>query len=281
MASARIQRKLWRWYSRSYDGLLELVPYQRLLDTTAEALACGPDDRLVDLGCGTGNLLARVAAGAGPWAWLVGVDSAASMLAAARPKLVGTDRAELVESDLLEWLAAAPSDSFDRVVSVNVLYTLDAAQRAQFWADALRILRPDGRLVVVTTDRAGFGPVLREHLQERSVLSSLRPRLLAVLGLNLAIWALEARHVFDPAPVGELVGECRRAGGQVLRTERCYGGATDGVDVLLAVEPARVDVRPRSTATGMDGSGVDEAGVDEAGVPLASSPPTLPTPTVG
>ncbi|MFM7064586.1 MAG: class I SAM-dependent methyltransferase, partial [Actinomycetes bacterium] len=111
MASSRIQQQLWHWYSRSYDGLLDLVPYQRLLDLTTEAVACGPADRLVDLGCGTGNLLARVAAAAGPGARLVGVDSSASMLGMARPKLVGTDRAELVESDLLAWLAAAPSGS--------------------------------------------------------------------------------------------------------------------------------------------------------------------------
>ena len=272
MASERIQRKLWSWYSRSYDGLLDLVPYQRLLDLTTEAVACGPADRLVDLGCGTGNLLARVASAAGPGAELVGVDSSTAMLGMARPKLVGTDRAELVESDLLEWLAAAPSGSFDRVVSVNVLYTLDAAQRERFWADAVRILRPEGRLVVVTTDRAGFGPVVKEHLAERSVLSSLRPRLLAVLGLNLAIWALEANREFDPAPVEVLVEECRAAGGRVLRTERCYGGETDGVDVLLTVELAQVDVR---TAVPTDPA------VDEDGVPYADSPPTTPTPTVG
>ena len=276
MASDRIQRKLWSWYSRSYDGLLDLVPYQRLLDLATEAVACGPADRMVDLGCGTGNLLARVAAAAGPGAELVGVDSSTAMLGMAQPKLAATDRAELVESDLLEWLAAAPSSSFDRVVSVNVLYTLDAAQRQQFWADALRILRPDGRLVVVTTDRAGFGPVVKEHLAERSVRSSLRPRLLAVLGLNLAIWALEANGEFDPAPVGVLVDECRAAGGRVLRTERCYGGETDGVDVLLTVELAQVDVRSSVPA----GPALDED-VDEDGVPYADSPPTTPTPTVG
>ena len=276
MASERIQRKLWSWYSRSYDGLLELVPYQRLLDLTTEAVSCGPSDRLVDLGCGTGNLLERVASTAGPGADLLGVDSSTAMLGMARPKLAGSDRAQLVESDLLEWLAAAPSASFDRVVSVNVLYTLDAVQREQFWADAVRILRPDGRLVVVTTDRAGFGPVVREHLAERSVVSSLKPRLLAVLGLNLAIWALEARGGFDPAPVEVLLDECRAAGGQVLRTERCYGGETDGVDVLLTVELAQVDVRVPADAPGQIGGAVDEDGV-----PYSDSPPTTPTPTVG
>jgi SAM-dependent methyltransferase len=73
MASERIQRKLWSWYSRSYDGLLDLVPYQRLLDLTTEAVACGPRDTLVDLGCGTGNLLGRITTTAGTGATLVGV----------------------------------------------------------------------------------------------------------------------------------------------------------------------------------------------------------------
>jgi hypothetical protein len=57
----------------------------------------------------------------------------------------------------------------------------------------------------------------------------------------------------------------------VLRTERCYGGETDGVDVLLTVELAQVDVR----------TNVDVPEVDDDGVPYADSPPTTPTPTVG
>lgn len=244
MASGRLQRRLWAWYSRSYDGLLDLVPYQRLLDLVEERLDLADGVRVVDLGCGTGNLLARAATALGPSARLVGVDASVEMLGRARPKLASVDRAELVAADLLDWIEAAPAASADRVVSVNVLYTMDTAQRARFWGGLVPLLAPGGRAVVVTTDRAGFGPVLREHLAERTVRQSLRPRLVAVLLLNLAIWALEARRVFDPAPLEVLVDEVRAAGGQVLRTERCYGGDVDGVDVLLVVEPAALDVRP-------------------------------------
>ncbi|MFM7067949.1 MAG: class I SAM-dependent methyltransferase [Actinomycetes bacterium] len=242
MASNRIQRRLWRWYSRYYDGLLDLIPYQRLLELVEESVACGPGDDVVDLGCGTGNLLARLTRST-QLGRVHGVDSSAAMLGTALPKLAHVDYVELVESDLLAWLAEAPTRSVDRVVSVNVLYTLTAEQRAQFWADALRILRPGGRLVVVTTDRAGFGPVVREHLAERSFWGSLTPRLVAVLGLNLAIWALETGEVFDPAPLSVLLDECVAAGANVLRTERCYGGPDDGVDVLVVAEPITVDLR--------------------------------------
>lgn len=256
MAGQRVQQRLWSLYSRYYDGLLDFVPYQRLLKLVVETVECGPTDQLVDLGCGTGNLLREIAVGAGPTVRLVGVDSSADMLRGARKKLDHVDRAQIIETDLLDWAAREPSGSVDRIVSVNVLYTLNAEQRARFWADSIRMLRPGGRLVVVTTDRAGFGPVLKEHLNERSVLQSLRPRLVAVLVLNLMIWALEARKVFDPAPLEALVNECRSAGGAVLRTERCYGGEEDGVDVMMIVEPASVDLRteesvllPRPDAT--------------------------------
>jgi len=248
MATERLQRRLWAWYSRSYDGLLDLVPYQRLLDLVVERLAASEGARVVDLGCGTGNLLGRLAGVAGPSAQLVGVDASAEMLARARPKLAPVDRAELVTADVLDWLHSAPHGTFDRIASVNVLYTMDALTRERFWAGLVPLLAPGGRAVFVTTDRAGFGPVLREHLAERSLWSSLRPRLVAVLVLNLLIWALEARQVFDPAPLDLLVAEVRAAGGQVLRTERFYGGETDGVDVLLVIEPVSVDVRHDDTA---------------------------------
>lgn len=233
--TTRAQAKLWSVYSRCYDGLLDLVPYQRLVAQVVDALDARPGDTVVDLGCGTGNTI-NALVGAVPELQVTGVDSSADMLGVAGPKLAAAD-VELVRSDLLDWLRSAPSASVDRVVSVNVLYTMHAADREVFWREAVRILRPKGRLVVVTTDREGVGPVIREHFAERSFVSSFSFRLVAVLVMNMVIWAMEARRVFDPASAATLRQECTDAGAAVLSVTRCYGGEQDGVDVLLVAEP--------------------------------------------
>jgi ubiquinone/menaquinone biosynthesis C-methylase UbiE len=233
--TTRAQARLWSVYSRCYDGLLDLVPYQRLVAQVVDALEARPGDQVVDLGCGTGNTIHALVGAVGDLQ-VTGVDSSADMLRVAGPKLADAP-VELVRSDLLDWLRAAPSASVDRVVSVNVLYTMHASDREVFWREAMRILRPGGRLVLVTTDREGVGPVIREHFAERSFLASFSFRLVAVLVMNMIIWAMEARRVFDPASEATLRQECADAGGAVQSVQRCYGGEQDGVDVLLVAEP--------------------------------------------
>jgi len=238
MAREQILRRLWSVYSRFYDGLLDLVPYQELLDDAVRELDAGAGDTVVDLGCGTGNVAAAVLR-AQPTVELVAVDSSADMLEVARRKLHSHPGARVELADVNEWLSRSPSSSADRVVSVNVLYTFDEDSRTTFWSEALRVLAPGGRLVVVTSDRAGIGPVVREHYRRRgSVRRALTPRLAAVGLLNLVIWLFESEGVFDPVPVETLRQECERAGGAVVSSWRCYGGADDGVDVTMVVEPA-------------------------------------------
>lgn len=236
MLLEKAQRLLWDVYSRCYDGLLDFIPYQRLVARVVERAELEPGHRLVDLGCGTGNALDALDR-AVPGAQLMGIDASSSMLSVARRKLAGRPSVQVREGDVLEWLRTAETDSVDRIVTVNVLYTMQADAREVFWREAVRVLAPNGRMVVVTTDRAGIGPVVREHTAERSFLSSITPRLAAVIVMNLLIWLLESRKVFDPASVETLQDECARAGGAVLSVERCYGGEIDGVDVLLVAEP--------------------------------------------
>ena len=238
------QQRLWSVYSKAYDGLLDLVPYRRLLDLVTKHLDVRPGQEVLDLGCGTANLLVQLRSQA-PGAVLVGVDSSPEMLAIARRKLGSDPLHRLVEADLLDHIESLEPHSVDRVVSVNVLYTMHAADRARFWAGALRVVRPGGRLVVVTTDRAGVGPVMREQIDEVGLLRCITPRIAVVTALNMVIWAMEVRQVFDPAPLETLVEEVEAAGGGVAATERCYGGEESGVDVLLSVEPV-VDLTTRA-----------------------------------
>jgi SAM-dependent methyltransferase len=234
---AWFETRLWSVYSRVYDGLLDLLPYRELIADVVDRLEVSHDDSVVDLGCGTGNTLTEILRRE-PGARALGVDASADMLAVAHRKLRHRTSVHLELGDLNEWLADAPSGSVDRLVSVNVLYTFDEEQRRRFWKESLRVLRPSGRLVLVTSDRAGIGPVVRDQWRRRnSVFTVLPPRLAAVAVLNLVIWAFETNDVFHPVAFEKLRHECESAGGAVIEYRRCYGGEADGVDVLLVIEP--------------------------------------------
>jgi ArsR family transcriptional regulator len=97
---------------------------------------------VADLGCGTGSLLAGLAPHAQR---VIGVDASEDMLAAARARLGGVANVELRHGSL----ESLPIDtaSVDAATMMLVLHHLAAPAAAI--AEAARILRPGGRLLVV------------------------------------------------------------------------------------------------------------------------------------
>ncbi|MDA3921141.1 MAG: methyltransferase domain-containing protein, partial [Salinisphaera sp.] len=117
--------------------------------TTRETIARLPlsaDDRLLDLGCGTGALLHRLSA-IHPINQLVGVEPVPEMRALARRKLLPA--IELYEG----WAERLPfaDAQFDIVVSCNMFHYIE--QPLDALAEIQRVLRPRGRLVI--TDWCG------------------------------------------------------------------------------------------------------------------------------
>jgi SAM-dependent methyltransferase len=105
----------------------------------AGLLAALPGDRVVDLGCGTGSTLAQVEAGLA-----LGLDVSSAALA-----LAGDTLFVLVQADLKDPLPLADA-SADRVLCHDVLECLPDPDALV--AEAARILRPGGRLVLAHTD---------------------------------------------------------------------------------------------------------------------------------
>jgi SAM-dependent methyltransferase len=134
------------------------------------------------------------------------------------------------------------------LVAVNFLYVLP--DRSRFWAEAARVLAPGGRLVAAHTDRAGFGPVVREHVQADGVRGLLRPRLLAVGLFDLVIDAVQRHGRFQFSSFEELVAEASAAGlGEAEHLGRCYGGDEDGVNVLTRFSATSTPLRVPGTAS--------------------------------
>jgi SAM-dependent methyltransferase len=138
-------RKFFAGAGGAWDELRARV-YGRGFGTEALLALLPPSWIVADLGCGTGALTAALAPRVRK---VVGVDRSASMLQAARRRTDGLGNVELHEADLAQ--LPLPGASCDAALLVLVLaYQEDPAP---VLAEAHRILRPRGRLVVVDAVR--------------------------------------------------------------------------------------------------------------------------------
>jgi ubiquinone/menaquinone biosynthesis C-methylase UbiE len=115
------------------------------IDATTRAtmarLAIAPAASVLDVGCGTGELLVRLAAKY-PNARLYGLDPVPEMLALARTKLSPKVELRVGWANELPW----PAGTFDLVVSCNMFHYIThpiAAVR-----EMERVLRPGGRIII-------------------------------------------------------------------------------------------------------------------------------------
>lgn len=131
--------------TRFYDVGVRLTMREgRWRPLIIDAVADVAPSVVVDIGCGTGALSIPIA-GRLPRARVIGVDGDPEVLEIARSKL-GADAVEWVEG----LAGALPIDDgeADAVVTSLVLHHLPLATKRELLADAHRILRPGGRLIV-------------------------------------------------------------------------------------------------------------------------------------
>jgi len=137
----------WDLYARVYDNVYQLMPYRKLLWDTLQSLELEAGMRVLDAGCGTGNLEHFMAQKDLPAVSIDAVDFSPGMLEMAAEKCRGLDFVSFQQLDLSAALPFGDA-TFDRIVSVNVLYALpnpDATLR-----ELLRVLKPSGTLVITS-----------------------------------------------------------------------------------------------------------------------------------
>jgi SAM-dependent methyltransferase len=142
--------------ARVYDRIGRLQDWQRLYEGPAIAdLLASADfehaEAVFELGCGTGGLAARLLTDhLPPSASYVGVDVSAKMIQLAAPRLQRFgDRARVRRIDGNPPLPA-PSATFDRFVAVYVFDLLAEPLARALLDEAKRLLRPSGRLCLVS-----------------------------------------------------------------------------------------------------------------------------------
>ena len=114
-------------------------------------LAPGPGRRVLDLGCGRGEvLLACARAGAE----VCGLDYAAAAVAISRETLADVPGAEVVQGDVtrLPW----PAGHFDAVLNGDVIEHVVPEDALRMLREVHRVLKPGGRLVVHTAPNRLF-----------------------------------------------------------------------------------------------------------------------------
>jgi ubiquinone/menaquinone biosynthesis C-methylase UbiE len=137
-------------FTRLYDTVVALTMREgafrgRLAAQVLDGLA--PGATVVDVGCGTGTLAIALAASG---AEVIGVDGDPEVLALARAK-PGAQAVRWREG--VATALALPGASADRVVMSLLLHHLEPASRRTALAEALRVLRPHGRLHVADWGR--------------------------------------------------------------------------------------------------------------------------------
>jgi len=148
-------------YFRRHAAQWDRIRRLHVADTAVEAairaaLADKPIRSLLDLGTGTGRMLELFGADIERG---LGLDLSLDMLALARARLdrAGLRHCSVRHGDIYD--LALPRDSFDAIIIHQVLHFLDDSARAI--AEAARVLRPGGRLLVVD-----FAPHDLEFLRE-------------------------------------------------------------------------------------------------------------------
>jgi demethylmenaquinone methyltransferase/2-methoxy-6-polyprenyl-1,4-benzoquinol methylase len=153
--------RLSRWYD-----LLAGSSERKYRDLGLQALDTKPGESALEIGYGTGHSLLRLAQSVGQDGRVCGIDLSEGMRRVARARLESADLAERVELQIGDG-ADLPykEDQFDAVFISFTLELFDTPEIPLVLTGCRRVLRPDGRLALVTMAKSEQ-PNLAERIYE-------------------------------------------------------------------------------------------------------------------
>ena len=123
-----------------------------------EMLAIAPGERVLDVGCGTGNYTRHLAEAAGS-GLTVGIDASKAMVSAAAKRGGGSNLAYL-RGDACD--LPFPDGEFEVVCSVGVIHMIAEPMKAL--AEMVRVLAPGGRLALVVSCEEDAIPFMKKQV---------------------------------------------------------------------------------------------------------------------
>jgi ubiquinone/menaquinone biosynthesis C-methylase UbiE len=156
------KQSVYRVYAKSYDDDRRLMLGGQALTArmTFVADALSGISAVLDLGCGTGDLLRTLGTLLGEEACCMGVDLSREMLAVAQAKIADCPHTYVIQTDVTQRLPFA-DDIFDLVASLNLLQEVSAPTLVL--EEVYRILKPGGSFRGVAVCYAGDNPAEIVH----------------------------------------------------------------------------------------------------------------------
>ncbi len=130
-----------------FSRLIGLGVNQSNSRMVVEMAGIKPGDRVLDVGCGTGNLTLTAATAVGPSGSVAGIDASPEMIDKSRMNAERSGRGVDFQVGLIEKIPY-PAASFDLVINRLMIHHLPDDLKRRGLAEILRVLRPGGSLFI-------------------------------------------------------------------------------------------------------------------------------------
>lgn len=181
--------------ARFYDAHNTLFGVPLVLRKHLRHIELKPGDSLLDMGCGTGEVIRQLHRRSGGVARLRGIDPSPDMLAVAQRKLRGYGSAS-VEWGVGESLAYA-ADTFHWVISCLTMHHLPMPTKRRALGECYRVLKPQGRLLISDFGQPkgaigrGLARIWRNHAFTAENLEHALQALIAEAGFSVLRSAIQ------------------------------------------------------------------------------------------
>jgi len=229
-----LDSNFWKKYFKVYDVLNLLIPYQKLLESVCNELEIKKGDKILEAGCGTGNLALKIKQRGGD---VIGLDYCKEALDIYKGK---DKNAKVILADLTEKLPFS-DNSFDKIACNNVLYAIPGEKQLALLKEFYRILKRGGKLVI-SNPRKGAQPfkIYQSHIKDSLKVRGLIATFYSIIKMSIPTlkmfrfnrWILKEKKKFFLSS-REQQRALKIAGFSVIKTELVY--AKQGI-LTFAIE---------------------------------------------